>query len=281
MRARTSNRTAARFRRVGLAVCSSLLTGSLSAQALPIPLRTLTTARQAHNLPIDETMREYPVHFLTVAAPKPWFRVSEQVSVAPNSTAIEIVRERLNRLECQRPVEVVEEDAHVGDYAKGLAGATVAKFSGNGGIDVDANRFDPAGEHVAHGDRVEHRTEAEHEAGSSQVFGVSVLSGVHVDDGVWERTIITEASGENERHVAGNAFVHHAFGEASLLDGSGDGAGVIDDIDGAHVVAMAVLSLPAVGDADAKRRSNDRRFDVVDSKGIARQQGIHPAGADH
>lgn len=175
---------------------------------------------------------------------------------------------------------MVEEEADVGDDADGLAGAAVAEFGGDGGVDIDADGFDPAGEHVAGGDGVEHRTEAKDEAGGVGVFVVGVLGLVHVGDGVRQGTVITEAAGEDEGDVGLDALVHDAGGEAAGLDGATDAAGVIDGVDGAHVVAVAVLFETTVVHADAEGGAEESGFDVVDGEGVAAEQSVDEAGLD-
>ena len=77
-----------------------------------------------------------------------------------------------------------------------------------------------------------------------------------------------------------HAFVHHAARQASGLDGLGDAAGMIDGVDGAHVIAMAMLFLAAVGLADAERGAEQSRFNIVDAERVAGQQRLHPAAVE-
>ena len=53
-------------------------------------------------------------------------------------------------------------------------------------------------------------------------------------------------------------------------------SGVIDGVDGAHVVAMAMLGLASIGLADSERRAEERRLNVVHAQRIPRQQCRHP-----
>ena len=59
-----------------------------------------------------------------------------------------------------------------------------------------------------------------------------------------------------------------------------DAAGMIDRVDGAHVIAVAVLFLPAVAQADAERGAEQRGFDVVNAQRVAAEQRLHAAAAD-
>ena len=68
--------------------------------------------------------------------------------------------------------------------------------------------------------------------------------------------------------------------QASGFDGLAHAAGVIDGVDGAHVIAMAVLFLAAVGQAHAQRGAEQRGFDIVHAQRIAAEQGLHQAAAD-
>ena len=54
-------------------------------------------------------------------------------------------------------------------------------------------------------------------------------------------------------------------------------ARVIDGVDGAHVIAMPVLFLPAVALAHAQRSAQQRRLDIVHAQRVSRQQRLHPA----
>ena len=55
---------------------------------------------------------------------------------------------------------------------------------------------------------------------------------------------------------------------------------VIDGIDGAHVIAMAVLFLPPVGEANAERGAEQRGLDVVHAERIAAEQRMDIAVRD-
>ncbi len=55
---------------------------------------------------------------------------------------------------------------------------------------------------------------------------------------------------------------------------------MVDGVDGAHVIAMAVLFLAAIGEADAERSAEQRRFDIVHAERVAGEHGLHEAAAD-
>ncbi len=57
-------------------------------------------------------------------------------------------------------------------------------------------------------------------------------------------------------------------------------SGMIDRIDGAHVIAVAMLFLAAVGGADSEGGSKQRRFDVVNGERVAGQQCVDPSAAN-
>lgn len=175
---------------------------------------------------------------------------------------------------------MVEEEADVGDDADGLAGAAVRDFGDDGGVDVDADDFDPGGEHVAGGDGVEHGGEAEDEAGVVEMSGVGVLGFVHVGDGVGEGAVVTEGAGQDVGDFGFDEFIHDAGGKAAGFDCAGDAAGLVDGVDGAHVVAVAVFFEAAVGDADAEGGAEQGRFDVMNGEGVAGEHGVDPAVAD-
>ena len=77
-----------------------------------------------------------------------------------------------------------------------------------------------------------------------------------------------------------HAFVEDAGAQTAALDGLAHGAGAVNGVDGAHVVAVPVLVLAAIGEAHAERGAEQRGFDVVDAQGVAAEQGLHPAIAD-
>ena len=55
---------------------------------------------------------------------------------------------------------------------------------------------------------------------------------------------------------------------------------MINGVDRAHMVAVAVLGLTAVAQTHAERCAQNRRLDVMDPQRVARQQRIHPTFAD-
>ena len=57
-------------------------------------------------------------------------------------------------------------------------------------------------------------------------------------------------------------------------------AAMVDGVDGAHVIAMAVLFLPPVALADAERSAEQRRFDIVHAQRVAAEQRADVAVAD-
>src|SRR5271165_658984 len=112
------------------------------------------------------------------------------------------------------------------------------------------------------------------------MMGVCILRLVHVRNRIWQRTIVTQTAGEYERHARLYAFVHDAALEAARFDGLLDTSGMINRIDGPHVIAMAVLFLPAIGLADAERRTEQRIFDIMNAERVATQKRVHITAAN-
>ena len=175
---------------------------------------------------------------------------------------------------------MIEEEANVGDDADGLAGAAVADFGRHSRVDIDADNFHPTGEHVAGGDGVQHGAQAEHKSSALQLFVIGVLRLIHVGDGIGEWAVVAEAAGEDEWHAGFDAFVHHTRCQPAGIDGALNAAGVIDGVDGAHVIAVAVFFQAAVDDADAEGSAEEGGFNVMNGEGVATEKGIDPAVAD-
>ena len=110
-----------------------------------------------------------------------------------------------------------------------------------------------------------------------QQFGISVLRGIHVRNGFRQRTVVAQAARQHERHVVFHALVHDAGFQPAAFHGAAYAAGVVNRIDGAHVIAMAMLGLAPVCQTDAERGAEQSRFDVVNAEGVAAEHGIHPA----
>src|SRR5262249_53486368 len=53
-----------------------------------------------------------------------------------------------------------------------------------------------------------------------------------------------------------------------------------DGVNGAHVIAMAVLLLTAIGHADTERGAEQRGFDIVHTQRVAAQQRLYIAAAN-
>ena len=159
-------------------------------------------------------------------------------------------------------------------------GAAVADLGRHRRIDIDADDLHPARQHVAGGDGMQHGAETEHQAGGFQLRGVGVLRRVHVGDGFGQRTVVAQAAGQHERHVVLHAFVHDAGFQPAALHRARDAARVVDRVDGAHVIAMAVLGLAAIRQADAERRAEQRGFDIVHAQRVAAQHRVDPVIAD-
>ena len=77
-----------------------------------------------------------------------------------------------------------------------------------------------------------------------------------------------------------HALVEDAGTQAAAFHGLAHRPGMVDSVDGAHVIAMAVFLLATVGEADAQRSAEERRFGIVDAKGIAAEQGVDESAAD-
>ena len=60
--------------------------------------------------------------------------------------------------------------------------------------------------------------------------------------------------------------------QAAGLHGLAHAARMINGVDGAHVIAMAVLFLAAIGQAHAERSAEQRGFDIVDAERVAAEQ---------
>ena len=95
-------------------------------------------------------------------------------------------------------------------------------------------------------------------------------------------SVIVSGSGPSSRRLPAStngtlrfhALVHDAAFQTPALDRLRDAAGVVDGVDGAHVIAVAVLFLAAVGQADAERRAEQRGFDIVHAERVAREQRV-------
>src|SRR5215472_7038851 len=127
---------------------------------------------------------------------------------------------------------------------------------------------------------MQHRSQAQHEAGAFQLRGIGVLGGVHVGNGVGQRAVVAQTAGEHERRSAYDAFVEHAAAQLAALDGGAYAARAIDRVDGAHVIAVAVLLLAAVAEAHAKGGAEERGLDIVHAQRVAAQHAVNPAAAD-
>jgi len=112
---------------------------------------------------------------------------------------------------------------------------------------------------------MQHGTETEDQAGALKFGGVGVLGLVHVGDGLGQGAIVAEAAGEDEGDSGLDAFVEDAAGEAAGGDRLPDSTALVDGVDGAHVVAMAVLLLASVAEAQTERGAEEGGFHVVDA----------------
>ena len=127
---------------------------------------------------------------------------------------------------------------------------------------------------------MQHGPQAQHQSGALQLLGIGVLGGVHVGDGIGQRTIVAQAAGQHERHIGAHAFVEDAARQAPGFDRLAHAAGMINGVDGAHVIAMAVLFLPSVGQAHAQRGAEQRRLRVVYAQRVAAEQRVYESAAD-
>jgi hypothetical protein len=134
-----------------------------------------------------------------------------------------------------------------------MAGPSITDFRGHGGVYIDAYHSYPRWQHVPHSDRVQHGTQAQDNASLLQLCRVGVLRFVHVGDAIRQRTVIPQTACEYERYVRLYTVVHDAPRETTGFNSVFDASGVVDSVDGSHVIAVPVLLLPAVRDPDAKR----------------------------
>ena len=111
----------------------------------------------------------------------------------------------------------------------------------------------------------------QHDSSAFQVSGVGILGGIHIGDGIGEGAIVAQAAGEYERDIVGDALVENAGFETPLFDGAADAAAVVHRIDGAHVIAVAVLFLAPVRHADSKRRAKQSGLHVVNTERVTAQ----------
>src|SRR5580658_11336557 len=112
------------------------------------------------------------------------------------------------------------------------------------------------------------------------MLGVSVLRAIHVGDGLRQRPIVAQAAGQNERYVMLHAFVHDAAAQSPALYRPAYATAIVDGVDGAHMIAMAVLFLPPVALSNPKRSAEQGRFDIVHAQRISAQQRGNVAFAD-
>ena len=123
---------------------------------------------------------------------------------------------------------------------------------------------------------MQHGAEAQHDARALELLGVGVLRRVHIGDGIGQWAIVAQTACEHKRNSGLDAFVHHAAFQLAGFHGLGDAARVINRVDGAHVVAMAVLLLAAVALAHAERSAQQRGFNIVHAERVARDMVAAP-----
>ena len=71
-----------------------------------------------------------------------------------------------------------------------------------------------------------------------------------------------------------HALVQDAGAQAAAFHGLAHRPGMVDGVDGAHVIAMAVLLLAAVGEAHPERSAEQRRLHIVDAQGVAAEHAL-------
>ena len=74
--------------------------------------------------------------------------------------------------------------------------------------------------------------------------------------------------------------MHQARAEHAGFDGAGNAAGTAHGVDGAHVIAMAVLDRMAATEIDAERSAGQRDLDVVHRERVTREEDVDVAEAD-
>ncbi len=84
-------------------------------------------------------------------------------------------------------------------------------------------------------------------------------------------------SGQNEGHFGLDAFVHHTAGETSGFHRFCDTSGMVDRVNGTHMIAMPMFFLAAIRLADTQGRAEQGGFNIVNAQGISAQQGLNPA----
>ena len=98
-------------------------------------------------------------------------------------------------------------------------------------------------------------------------------------------SVMVSGSGPSSRRLPastnGTLFFTHSYitpdFRRAAFHRTFDATRVIDGVDGAHVIAMAVLGLAAVGQANAERGAEQRGFDIVNAERVAAEDGIDPA----
>ena len=100
------------------------------------------------------------------------------------------------------------------------------------------------------------------------------------DQRIDDRSVVSNAAGEDEVHAGADALDHHAATEDARFHGGANAAGAVDGVDCAHVMAMAAVHRNARLLVDAERRAEQRELGIVDRERIAGEHGVDPAAAD-